>query len=107
MKLDEAEIDAVMQAAQRSGMHTYALQQIAEVLRLVRVEANLRGSIPDQLARVDAAAKEAFGDEETAWHWLRTPNRLLVAAPLDLLHTRDGRKLVTQTLGRIAHGVFE
>jgi putative toxin-antitoxin system antitoxin component (TIGR02293 family) len=62
-----------------------------------------------RLARVaDVAlnAQEVFGDA-TARTWLRRPNRVLGgSAPIELLETEDGARLVQEILGRLAHGLF-
>ena len=64
----------------------------------------------DRLARVARAialAEETMQDAAKAHAWLRRPNRALGnERPLDLLATEGGARLVEQTLGRIAHGVF-
>ena len=64
----------------------------------------------DKLARVARAiaqAEETMQDATKAHAWLRRPNRALGGErPLDLLATEGGARLVEQTLGRIAHGVF-
>jgi putative toxin-antitoxin system antitoxin component (TIGR02293 family) len=64
----------------------------------------------DKLARVARAiaqAEETMQDAAKAHAWLRRPNRALGGErPLDLLATEGGARLVEQTLGRIAHGVF-
>ena len=64
----------------------------------------------DRLARVARAialAEETMQDPAKAHAWLRRPNRALGnERPLDLLATEGGARLVEQTLGRIAHGVF-
>ena len=64
----------------------------------------------DRLARVARAialAEETMQDPAKAHAWLRRANRALGGErPLDLLATEGGARLVEQTLGRIAHGVF-
>ena len=64
----------------------------------------------DRLLRVVRAAVgalEALGDSEKARVWLRTPNRALRGeAPLDLLATDIGARMVERVLGRIEHGVY-
>ncbi len=60
-----------------------------------------------RIARISALAEETFQNPEKAARWLRKPNRgLSGAVPLDLLTTGEGGRLVEQTLGRIAHGIF-
>ena len=60
-----------------------------------------------RLARVALAARETFGGQSKAHEWLRRANRALAGvAPIDLLDTDDGARLVEQVLGRLAHGLF-
>jgi putative toxin-antitoxin system antitoxin component (TIGR02293 family) len=60
-----------------------------------------------RIARVSAAAAETFQNQEKASHWLRRPNRSLGdSAPLDLLATGEGSRLVEDVLVRISHGVY-
>ena len=64
----------------------------------------------DRLARVARAialAEETMQDPTKAHAWLRRPNRALGGEPpLVLLATEGGARLVEQTLGRMAHGVY-
>jgi putative toxin-antitoxin system antitoxin component (TIGR02293 family) len=60
-----------------------------------------------RVARAVALAEETMQDAAKAHAWLRRPNRALGGErPLDLLATEGGARLVEQTLGRLAHGVF-
>jgi putative toxin-antitoxin system antitoxin component (TIGR02293 family) len=60
-----------------------------------------------RLLRTIARAEETFGNEEKARRWIRKPNRALEGeAPLEMLQTASGARLVEQVLGRIAHGVY-
>lgn len=60
-----------------------------------------------RIARVNAVALEQFGSVEKASRWLRKPNRALGGrAPLDLLATGEGARIVEETVMRIAHGLF-
>ena len=57
--------------------------------------------------RVIVRAIEALGDADKARIWLRTANRALRGlAPLSLLETDIGARMVERTLGRIEHGVY-
>jgi hypothetical protein len=48
-----------------------------------------------------------IGDEEKAIEWLNTPNRALGGErPLDQLDTDTGARMVEDTPGRIAYGVY-
>lgn len=59
-----------------------------------------------RIARVIADATETFRSREKALTWLRRPSRALEdEAPLDLLDTEEGARLVEHLLGRIAHGL--
>jgi putative toxin-antitoxin system antitoxin component (TIGR02293 family) len=58
-------------------------------------------------ARVIVRAIEALGSADKASAWLRTANRALRGmAPMSLLDTDIGARLVERTLGRIEHGVY-
>lgn len=58
-------------------------------------------------ARVVVRAIEALGSSERAADWLRTANRSLRGmAPIELLATDIGARMVERTLGRIEHGVY-
>lgn len=60
-----------------------------------------------RVIRVALRAIEALGDTVKAAAWLRTPNRALRGeAPMSLLQTDSGARLVERTLGRIEHGVI-
>jgi len=59
-----------------------------------------------RVARVLAAAEEAFGTQEKAGTWLRRPTQALAGeAPLGLLDTDEGAREVETLLGRISHGI--
>lgn len=59
-----------------------------------------------RIARIAARAEEVFEDEALAHDWLKSPNRALGVAPLELLDTETGTELVLDVLGRIEHGVY-
>jgi putative toxin-antitoxin system antitoxin component (TIGR02293 family) len=59
-----------------------------------------------RLAKVEALAVDVLGDEKTASDWMKTPNRALGAAPLDLLDTEAGKDQVERVLTRIEYGVY-
>jgi putative toxin-antitoxin system antitoxin component (TIGR02293 family) len=60
-----------------------------------------------RMARVVAVAVAMIGNPGIAIQWLQTPNRALGGeAPLDLLDTDTGARLVEDVLGRIAYGVY-
>ena len=60
-----------------------------------------------QLAETLAQASVVLGDAEAAQRWLAAPAMGLDGArPIDLLRTLQGSELVTEFLGRLAHGVY-
>ncbi len=60
-----------------------------------------------RVARVYAHALNVFESPERAAGWLQRNNTVLDgAAPLSLLDTGPGARLVDELLGRIEHGVF-
>jgi putative toxin-antitoxin system antitoxin component (TIGR02293 family) len=61
-----------------------------------------------RLARIQAIAEEVFGSRHEACAWLREKNGALAGqAPLTLLDTEEGGRLVEAVLGRIAYGIVE
>lgn len=59
-----------------------------------------------RLARVAAQAFAVFGTDDKAATWLHRPNRALNGdAPVRLLDTDVGARLVEDILGRIEHGI--
>lgn len=60
-----------------------------------------------QLAETLSQASVVFGDADAAQRWLAAPAMGLDGArPIDLLRTLQGSELVTEFLGRLAHGVY-
>jgi putative toxin-antitoxin system antitoxin component (TIGR02293 family) len=58
------------------------------------------------VARVLALCEEVFGESERAWRWLRDAKRQFQKrAPLDLLVTEAGARLVEELLYRIDEGM--
>ena len=56
--------------------------------------------------RILQRAKETFGSKDQALLWLKRPTRPLNAnAPLDLLDTEAGARMVEDLLTRIDHGI--
>ena len=54
-----------------------------------------------------AQASDVFGGREAAERWMAKPAMGLDGArPIDLLRTLQGAELVTEFLGRMAHGVY-
>lgn len=61
-----------------------------------------------RLARIQAMADDVFGNRRNALAWLREANGALAGqAPLSVLDTEEGGRLVEAVLGRIAHGIVE
>jgi len=59
-----------------------------------------------RVARIFAEALETFGSREKALTWMRRASAALGGeAPIDLLDTEEGARLVESLLGRIAHGL--
>jgi putative toxin-antitoxin system antitoxin component (TIGR02293 family) len=60
-----------------------------------------------RVARITAMAEQVFGEPERAWRWLRKPQqRFDCKAPLDMLATEAGARLVEETLVQIDQGIF-
>jgi putative toxin-antitoxin system antitoxin component (TIGR02293 family) len=60
-----------------------------------------------RVARIFAVALDTFQDRQKAAAWMRRPNRELQgAAPVQLLDTDSGARVLEQTLERIAHCIF-
>jgi len=60
-----------------------------------------------RVARIFAVALDTFQDRQKAGAWMRRSNRELQgAAPVELLDTDSGARVLEQTLERIAHGIF-
>ena len=60
-----------------------------------------------RLLRISELADKVFGDHEKAHHWLRNPNRALKGiAPIDLLESETGARLVEQSLYQIDYGIY-
>lgn len=59
-----------------------------------------------RVARVVALCEEVFGERERAWRWLRDVKRQFQRrAPLELLATEAGARLVEELLYRIDEGM--
>jgi putative toxin-antitoxin system antitoxin component (TIGR02293 family) len=59
-----------------------------------------------RVARVVALCEEVFGERERGWRWLRNAKRQFQGrAPLDLLATEAGARLVEELLYRIDEGM--
>ena len=60
-----------------------------------------------RVARITAFAEQVFGEPERAWRWLREPKRRFGGkAPMEMLATDAGARLVEEMIGQIEHGMF-
>ena len=60
-----------------------------------------------RVARIVALGEQVFGDHEKALGWLRFPDdRLNGRAPLSMLHTESGGRLIEDMLRQLDQGVF-
>ena len=104
--IDMSVVGEMLAAAQRSGLDDGVVQEIEEIVRVARVEEQLKVATPDRLIEIVAAAEQVLG-REGARKWLRRANRALGAVPLDLVgRGEEGAARVRQVLGRMEHGVF-
>lgn len=68
---------------------------------------NLRHTCTLRLLSVPSLAEEVYGSREEALRWLRQPTpRLKNRAPVDLLNTGDGGRMVEELLTQIDEGMF-
>ena len=60
-----------------------------------------------RLARIAVKADKTFGKPEKAALWLRRENRALAGkAPIELLRSETGSRIVEELLAQIDHGMF-
>lgn len=60
-----------------------------------------------RLLRISDMADRVFGEHDKAHHWLRNPNRALKGiAPIDLLESETGARIVEQSLYQIEYGIY-
>ncbi|WP_279621402.1 antitoxin Xre/MbcA/ParS toxin-binding domain-containing protein [Rhizobium rhododendri] len=60
-----------------------------------------------RLLRISELADKVFGDHDKAHQWLRNPNRALKGiAPIDLLESETGARLVETSLYQIDYGIY-
>ena len=103
-------VERVIETGMLSSSEVYDL--VGSRRSLTRSKREGRALSPDEsdrltrVARVIGCADEALGDRESAYRWLRTPNRALRGRkPLELLTSYIGARIVEQTSGRIEQGV--
>ena len=115
-------------AAIRSGLPAQALDALTAALAISQSEFAQALNFPERtlarrkkegtltpdesaklvrVARIFEFASGVFETPAAARDWLKSPNpEFDDATPLSLLDTEIGAEAVTETLGRIAHGVF-
>ncbi|SPF53510.1 conserved hypothetical protein [Candidatus Sulfopaludibacter sp. SbA4] len=60
-----------------------------------------------RVARIAAMAEQVFGEPDRAWRWLRKPQRRFDGkAPIEMLATEAGARLVEEMIVQIDHGIF-
>lgn len=60
-----------------------------------------------RVARVAALAEQVFGEPARAWDWLRKPKtRFASRAPMEMLATEAGARLVEEMIVQLDHGIF-
>jgi len=58
-------------------------------------------------ARITALAEQVFGETARAWRWLRKPNlRFEGRAPIEMLATEAGSRLIEESLIQVDDGIF-
>ena len=97
------------------GDRTVTPDEVSRIIMLPKALSERRrkgGLTPEQsdrvirVARIFAEALETFGSREKALTWMRRACSVLGGeAPIDLLDTEEGARLVESLLGRIAHGL--
>jgi putative toxin-antitoxin system antitoxin component (TIGR02293 family) len=101
--------------AQELVINEETLRRLSKIQdELTRITNLASGVANEQAGRVDPKillticfrVVEVFGSSQKAQRWLETPIRSLNnRAPLEVLDSAAGRKLVLDTLGRIEHGI--
>jgi putative toxin-antitoxin system antitoxin component (TIGR02293 family) len=80
-----------------------------EIARLVQSGTTLPHELAERvsrLAHIVSLAEKVFGQREKAFLWLRLPNQdLNETAPIDLVRTETGARIVEDTLLRIEYSV--
>jgi putative toxin-antitoxin system antitoxin component (TIGR02293 family) len=97
------------------GDKTVTPDEVSRIIMAPKIMSERRrkgGLTPEQsgrvirVARVFAEALETFGSRDKALTWMRRACAVLGGeAPIDLLDTEEGARLVESLLGRIAHGL--
>jgi putative toxin-antitoxin system antitoxin component (TIGR02293 family) len=59
-----------------------------------------------RVARITTMAEQVFGEPKRAWRWLRKPKRRFDGkAPIEMLATEAGARLVEETVAQIDDGI--
>lgn len=104
-------IEAVNHSLEKGVFSTEELREIVGVATPIPPsrQSNLsrdRSARFLRLTLVKAKAREVFGSKQKANRWLHTFNRTLQKAPIELLSTEQGARLVEEEINRIDWGVF-
>ena len=100
-KLMEAADLSIKELAACLDLSARSLQRRRREGRLARYESDRIY----RLARIIALAKSSLGGPDAARRWLKRPNRALGGqAPLSVVDTEPGSRVVENVLGRIAFG---
>lgn len=104
-----ATIDNLLESGALTAAELHALVLPRKTLANRRKTGTLNPEQSDRLtrvARIIAIAEDTFGTPEKAHKWLRRPTAALEDhAPLRLLDTDEGTRMVETLLGRISHGI--
>jgi putative toxin-antitoxin system antitoxin component (TIGR02293 family) len=107
--LPVAAVDDLLNSGALTTSELHALVLPRKTLANRRKTGTLNPEQSDRLARVAriiATTQDVFGSPDKAHKWLRRPTAALENhAPLHLLDTDEGTRLVEGLLGRIAHGI--
>lgn len=102
-------LDAIVGSGALTSGEVYEVVLPRKTLANRRAVGTLTADQSDRLvrvARVIAKAEETFGSAEKAHRWLRRPTAPLQGeAPLHLLDTEAGARLVEELLLQIDHGI--
>lgn len=104
-----AKVDSLLESGALTAAELDALVLPRKTLANRRKAGTLNPEQSDRLtrvARIIAIAEETFGTPEKAHKWLRRPTTALDDhAPIRLLDTDEGTRMVETLLGRISHGI--
>jgi putative toxin-antitoxin system antitoxin component (TIGR02293 family) len=103
-----------IQALVRGGLTDAEAHQLIVPRRTLahRVAKKQRLSVDEsdkavRVARITAMAERTFGEPERAWRWLRKPKeRFSGKAPIEMVGSEAGARLVEETIAQIDSGIF-